>query len=302
MVRTNVLFTGGDGFLGTVLSQELPKENFHVQDIQDFSNRFLDITHPFALEITDFPEIVVHLAGKAHTIPKNSEEEKAFFKVNFEGTKNLCAAIDKLSEKPKAFIFISSVSVYGVEVGQRINECHPLNGITSYARSKILAEEFLAEWASDREILLTIFRLPLIAGPNPPGNLGAMVGGIKTGRYFRIGKGTSRKSIVMASDVAKIIPKAAEVGGIYNLTDGYHPSFAELEELIARQLNKPLPKSIPTSAAKMLGWAGDILGKRFPVNSDTIKKITSDLTFDDSKARKALGWTPERVLDEFKIA
>lgn len=297
----SILTTGGDGFLGSILTAEFQRKNFEVQDIQQHGSPFVDITKPFEIPTTVFPHLVVHLAGKAHSIPKRREEEKVFFNVNFTGTRHLCDAIDSLPRKPKAFVFISTVAVYGVNAGDFIGETHPLSGSTPYANSKIQAEEFLQQWAADRGITLAVLRLPLIAGSNPPGNLGAMIKGIKTGRYVRIGKGDARKSIVLASDVAAIIPKAAEVGGIYNLTDGYHPTFAELEELIASQLGKTRPRSIPYSAAKVLGWAGDVLGSKFPVNTDTVKKITSNLTFDDSRARKKLGWSPRKVLDHFKI-
>jgi NAD dependent epimerase/dehydratase family enzyme len=40
--------------------------------------------------------------------------------LNSEGTKNLCAAIDQLPQKPKTFIFISKVAVYGVDSGEQI--------------------------------------------------------------------------------------------------------------------------------------------------------------------------------------
>lgn len=297
----SILTTGGDGFLGSILTAEFRRKNFDVQDIQRPGSPFVDITKPFEIPVPVSPHYVVHLAGKAHSVPQTREEEKAFFEVNFKGTRNLCDAIDNLQEKPKAFVFISTVSVYGVDTGDFIDESHALKGSTPYAKSKIQAEEFLQQWAANRGIALVILRLPLIAGVNPPGNLGAMIKGIQTGRYFRIGNGDARKSIVLASDIATIIPKAAEVGGIYHLTDGHHPTFAELEELIASQLDKTRPRSIPYSAAKVLGWTGDVLGSKFPVNTDTIKKITSNLTFDDTRARQKLGWSPRKVLDHFKI-
>lgn len=60
----------------------------------------------------------------------------------------------------------------------------------------------------------TIIRPSLIAGVNAPGNLGAMVRGIKTGRYLSINHGKAKKSVLMAEDIARLIPKLAEVGGI----------------------------------------------------------------------------------------
>src|SRR5690606_36461035 len=115
--------------------------------------------------------------------------------------------------------------------------------------------------------------------------LGAMVKGIKTGRYLSIGGASARKCMVWAADIADIITRLAQVGGIYNLTDGYHPSFGELENAIAGVLGKTPPLKVPMLAAKGLGLVGDVLGSRSPVNSDKIQKITSSLTFDDRRAR-----------------
>ncbi len=128
-----------------------------------------------------------------------------------------------------------------------------------------------------------------------------MINGIKGGYYFNVGGGKAKKSMVLAEDVANIIPIAAKIGGIYNLTDGYHPSFNELSLVIAKQLNKNPPLNLPGFLAKLIALAGDVLGSKAPLNSDKLNKMTSDLTFDDSKARDILGWNPTSVLEAFKI-
>ncbi|WP_409994862.1 NAD-dependent epimerase/dehydratase family protein [Chitinophaga pinensis] len=179
-----------------------------------------------------------------------------------------------------------------------INELHPLNGDSPYARSKIQAEHYLTEWCGQRDVQLLILRLPLIAGPEPPGNLGAMIRGISSGRYLSIGEAAARKSVVWAGDVAAVIPVAMKEGGVYNLTDGYHPSFRELETCIATALKKKPPSAIPMGMAKVIAGVGNLLGKRAPVNSDKLRKITSTLTFDDGKARRAFNWQPSRVIDK----
>ena len=127
-----------------------------------------------------------------------------------------------------------------------------------------------------------------------------MIKGIKRGTYFSIGGGRARKSMVLAEDVAKLIAKCPNVRDIYNLTDGYHPSFAELETMICEQLQRHKPFNMPLGLAKLLGKIGDFIPV-FPVNSDTINKITEDLTFSDLKARQELGWNPSRVIDKWKI-
>ncbi len=214
----------------------------------------------------------------------------------------MCHAIENSGFIPKNFVFISTVSVYGLEKGENISEEFPLNGSSAYAKSKMRAEEWLSEWAVNNEINLLVLRLPLVVGPNPPGNLGAMINGIKTGRYFRIGLGNARKSAVLANDVGHIIIRSIGKKGVYNLTDGYHPSFGELEELIATQLGKKPPRSIPLNLVKILAKAGDWIGGEFPINTLRLEKITSTLTFSDEKARKELGWAPHRVIDEFRIS
>ena len=141
----------------------------------------------------------------------------------------------------------------------------------------------------------------MIAGPNPPGNLGAMIHGIRSGKYLSIAGGHARKSVLMVQDIAKLVSLLAEKGGIYNVCDSHHPTFRELETTICRQLDKKLPFSIPYWAAKCMALVGDCLGKKAPINSLKLKKITESLTFSNEKAMRELGWKPTRVLENFKI-
>ena len=62
-----------------------------------------------------------------------------------------------------------------------------------------------------------------------------------------------------------------------------------------------MPKNMPLPMAKTLGKFGDIF-HFFPLNSDTIVKMTSTLTFDDTKAKNDLFWKPKPVLDNLFIA
>ena len=233
-------------------------------------------------------------------IPKSEADKQAFYDVNYQGTVNICAALEKVGV-PKALIFISTVAVYGCETGSDITEEHPLWGKTPYADSKIKAEEFLQEWAAKNNVTLGIIRPSLIAGPNPPGNLGAMINGIKSGRYLSIAGSKARKSVLMVEDIARLVPLLAEKGGIYNVCDSYNPSFRELEDVICRQLGKKLPLSIPYWMAKSMALVGDCLGSKAPINSLKLEKITKPLTFSNKKAREVLGWEPTNVLDNFKI-
>jgi hypothetical protein len=73
--------------------------------------------------------------------------------------------------------------------------------------------------------------------------------------------------MVLATDVAKFILIAAEKGGIYNLTDGYHPTFNELSKNIASKMGKSYVPNLPKYFAYLLAKFGDHLGNNFPINS-----------------------------------
>ena len=148
---------------------------------------------------------------------------------------------------------------------------------------------------------MLILRLPLIVASNPPGNLGAMIEGIRSGRYLSINRGKARRSMVLASDIARLVINSNRQEGIYNLTDRYHPSVSELERLMIQQLKKSPPYNIPLSFAKLFGMCGDVLGDWFPVNTQKINTLTKNLTFNDDKAVKALGWKPKRVMDYLNV-
>ena len=124
-----LLFTGASGFLGNniihllngtynIISVGLSPQDTYLVDIATDIPTF-----------TDAFDVVYHAAGKAHSVPKTEAEERLFFDVNHQGTKNLCTALER-SGIPKEFIFISTVAVYGCDSGENITEEHPLNGTT----------------------------------------------------------------------------------------------------------------------------------------------------------------------------
>ena len=295
-----LLFTGASGFLGNniihllngtynIISVGLSPQDTYLVDIATDIPTF-----------TDAFDVVFHAAGKAHSVPKTEAEERLFFDVNLQGTKNLCTALER-SGIPKAFIFISTVAVYGCDSGENITEEHPLNGTTPYALSKIKAEKYLQGWCAMHNVKLSILRPSLIAGPNPPGNLGAMIHGIRNGKYLSIAGGKARKSVLMVQDIANLLPMLIEKGGIYNVCDSYQPSFRELEMVICKQLSRKGPISIPYWLAKSMAVVGDCLGEKAPINSLKLRKITSSLTFSNEKATRELGWKPMNVLRNFQI-
>jgi nucleoside-diphosphate-sugar epimerase len=300
MTIGKLLLTGSNGFLGKNIDIELTSK-FHVCGLSRTSGKYIINLVDDIPEFNEQFALVIHAAGKSHANLKGTKHSDDFYNVNVQGTQNLLKGLEKI-KPPKAFIFISSVAVYGINEGNCIDESAPLLAKDLYGRSKIQAEHLILNWCRENNVTCTILRLPIIAGLNPPGNLGAMINGIKKGFYFNIAGGSAKKSMVLARDVAKVLLKASEVGGIYNLTDGYHPSFFELSHNLTSQLGRSRPKNIPLWIAKMFALGGDLIGVKAPLNSAKLKKITATLTFDDSKARDNFGWDPTPILEGFSIS
>jgi nucleoside-diphosphate-sugar epimerase len=292
-----ILITGASGFLGRMFQQTFVKDHNVASLGRSNSNVIKCDLSKTIPDLHENTEIVVHAAGLAHTNPKSNKEKQVFFDTNVEGTLNLLQALEKTSLKK--FVFISSVSVYGLDKGESIDELSPLDGASPYALSKIQAEAIVINWCNGRHIDFLILRLPLIVGPNSVGNLGIMINAVHNGTYLRIGKGNAKKSMVLATDVDSLISNwindPIAPSGTYNLTDGYHPSFYEVEEAIKLNAGKNRIRTIPLSLAKLLGKLGDLFSF-FPVNSSTIQKITTTCTFSDEKARNELKWNPSPVL------
>ena len=295
-----LLFTGGTGFLGHHVKPILDKQ-YEVTTCGITPDDMLKAN--LAKDVPELPckyDVVLHACGKAHVVPKTEAEKQAFYDVNYKGTVNLCVALEKVGV-PKAMIFISTVAVYGCEYGELIAEEHPLEGTTPYAESKIMAEKYLSEWCAKHGVKLGILRPSLLAGKNAPGNLGAMVNGIKKGFYMNIAGGKVIKSILMAEDIARLVPLLVEKGGIYNVCDTRQPSFGEISMSVAKQLGKGKPLSIPYWMAWCMAKVGDFLGNKAPINSYKLEKMTKSLTFSNEKARRELAWEPLDVLENYKI-
>lgn len=295
-----ILVTGSNGFLGKLLVKAFSK----CYEVFQLSRNNSDYNFDLEKSIPGFDnkfDLVIHAAGKAHSVPKTSLDKQAFFDVNFKGTQNLLRGIEESQSLPKAFIFISTVAVYGKDNGVNISENEPLLAKDSYGLSKIQAEQLVLDWCKMHNVICTILRLPLLVGHNPPGNLGAMIKAIQFGYYFNIDGGKAHKSMVLAEDVVRCIFKVADIGGIYNLTDGSHPSFEHLSNHISIQLGKKKPMNMPLWLARVIASLGDLLGSKAPINTYKLNKVTSDLTFDDTNARETFGWNPSPVLERFKI-
>lgn len=306
MKLSNVLIIGASGFLGKYVYNAFVEKGYNVYTL---GRTKISEKHHITADIKDssikLPNIdfchVVHISGKAHVYPKTEDECVEFMQVNFDGTNNILNALDTNSIKPNYYTFISTVAVYGLEIGSAISEQYEPHPITVYGESKLKAEKAIEEWGKRTSIPYLILRLPLVVGANAPGNLGNMKTAVSKGQYPKIKRNNAKKSMVLAEDVANlIVDYNGEACGVYNITDGYHPSFNEVEQAMEKRTGKKILFKLPFWSIKILAIIGNllegVLKKDMPISSSKLEKLTSTLTFDDSKAKIELGWNPNPVL------
>jgi nucleoside-diphosphate-sugar epimerase len=295
-----ILLTGDNGFLGKHIKKYFTNQSVLFQTLNRTNADYIvDLYKTLPIFSSRF-ETVIHCAGAAHKVPRNKSESNLIFNTNIKSTENLTIGLEEIG-LPKKFVFISSVSVYGSSSGTLIKEDDSLMASDAYGKSKIICEKIITEWCEKYNIKYTILRLPLIVGSNPPGNLGDMIKAIKNNYYFNISNINPKKSMVLAQDVASIILKASEVGGVYNLTDGYHPTLVDFSNLISKQLNKGKVITLPYFFIKLIAMIGDTLIPILPINTKKLVKMANDLTFDDTRAKNSINWCPAKVLDGFKL-
>lgn len=155
-----VLITGENSYIGTSLENWLMKEptKYRVDtiDIKDRSWKEKDFNSY---------DVVFHVAGIAH-IKESDDNQNLYYKVNRDLAYD--TALKAKKDGAKQFIFLSSMSVYGVENGI-IDENTPLKPNSAYGKSKLEAEELINKLQNGSFTVATL-RPPMVYGKGCRGN------------------------------------------------------------------------------------------------------------------------------------
>jgi UDP-glucose 4-epimerase len=275
--------TGGAGFIGSHLVEELAQRGYSLLILDDLStgkreNLSAIIKKPNVTfikgSITALPllqkllkgiDYVFHLAAIA-SVPHSIEDPRLCHDVNVSGTLNvLIAARDN---KVKKVINASSCAVYGDAPGLPKKENMPKNPLSPYAVAKLAAEEYCRVFDMVYRLPTVSLRLFNIYGPGQDADaayaaaIPRFIKLAKAGQPLEIyGDGKATRDYVYVKDAVNAFILAAEsdATGIYNIGGGKSVTVNELAKLINKLTgNKAATVYHPARTGDILHSRGDI--------------------------------------------
>lgn len=311
------LITGGCGFLGTSLIQELKKDasnSFRVLD------NLLVGTRDDLSEVTDFDEItsseniptledgscqlivgditdakttnqvvknvdvIVHFAANTG-VPASVEDPRLDMESNVVGTFNVLEAARE--NDVKRFVFASSGAPAG-EVDPPIHEELPAHPVSPYGASKLAGEGYCSSYFKTFGINTISLRFGNVYGPGSKHKSSVVAKFLKLAINNKpveiYGDGTQTRDFIYIDDLINAVLKAATVpdigGEVFQIATNRETTLLELTDKLNNTLLKMnLPPLNIAHSPKRLG--------------DVMRNFS-----DTSKAKNMLGWTCEYELDD----
>ena len=304
------LVTGGTGFIGSYLVDELLEQGYDVRVLRRSTSNtvfregkkltFLvgDLTDRESLvKSCHDVDVVFHVAA----LPRDWGPKKNFFEVNLHGTKNLLDAC--VENKITRFVFMSSAAVYGFpRTEQPITEGHRKKPTAKYGVSKFCAEQLLWEYGTKHNITVSAVRSPLVTGPRDSMIAPFLINALQQGRLFYIGTGDQKLSISDGRDVAHCLRLAGETnkanGQAYNVKS-FDSTPKQLVETLAEKLQVPAPNAhwsyvqAYLLASIMEGLWMLRRKKNPPFTRHKVKVLGHTRLLDTTKAQQELGYKPQ---------
>ncbi len=180
---SNILVTGGAGYIGSHVVQQLRRKNRDVVILDNLSTGFQQATLDSELIIGDTGDkelvtkilknhnitAVLHFA--AHTIvPESVSNPLKYYDNNTCCTRNLleCCSTNGV----KHVIFSSTAAVYGIPSEGLASEDSPLSPINPYGTSKLMSEWMLRDLSAATDLNHVVLRYFNVAGSDPQGRIG----------------------------------------------------------------------------------------------------------------------------------
>ena len=261
MKNKNILITGGLGFIGSHIADELMDDN-HITIIDNLSTGNIknlknpendnlkivkeDIRNSNLKELTTDIDYIFHLAAMA-SVPLSVENPIECNDVNVNATVELLkAAADNGVEK---IVFSSSSAVYGDNRNMPLKETEPLMPTSPYAASKASCELYLKSFHDSYGLNYTALRYFNVFGPKQDKNsqyaavIPNFISALLEGKQAIIyGDGEQTRDFVYVGDVvrANIAACKSDFNGVVNVASGEKLTINRLYEIVKDTLGSDL--------------------------------------------------------------
>jgi len=300
-----LVVTGSSGFIGRHLLLWLQKQGY--KDLLLPLRKAPSASHPFpeaTVIVDDFSsvekwsevlrtgDVVVHLAGLAHQSLPESNAGQLFFAANVAPVQALAQAAVNCGVSQ--ILFISSIGVNGSYSEEAITVLSETRPDYPYARSKLLAEQALADVCGDH-LPYKILRIPLVYGADAPANFRDLLTLVSHKLPLPFGLVKARKSFIAIDHLVEVISRLIELDNdterCFVAADRDTVSLSELIALLSegmghRVVNLPVPVSLLKFVLKLAGKTG------------LYQKLCLPLTVDASRTYELLQWWPTSAASE----
>ena len=267
MKNKNILITGGAGFIGSHIANELMDDNnitiidnLSTGNIKNLKNQehenlnFIkgDICNFNLDDLTSDIDYIFHLAAMA-SVPLSVERPIECNEINLNATvKLLKSAADN---DVKKIVFSSSSAVYGENRNMPLKETEPLMPTSPYAASKASCELYLKSFYESYGLKYTALRYFNVFGPKQDKNsqyaavIPNFISALLEGKQAEIyGDGEQTRDFVYVGDIVKANVNACKTdyNGIINIASGEKLTINRLYEIVKDVLGSDLePKYLP---------------------------------------------------------
>jgi UDP-glucose 4-epimerase len=256
-MTSNIIVTGGSGFIGSHLVERLLADGHTVRVLDNFSTGRLDnlsrVRNNTCLtihevDVADSEAIqelfagvdwVFHLAALADIVP-SIEYPLHYHRTNVDGTVAVVEAARKSGVS--RFVYVASSSCYGIPDSYPTAETDIIKPEYPYALTKYLGEQIVLHWYKVYGLPAISLRLFNVYGPRSrtSGTYGAVFGiflaqKLAGNPFTVVGDGNQTRDFTFVTDVVDALMCAAQsqqVGEVFNVGSGTSHSVNELVELL----------------------------------------------------------------------